>query len=113
MVISIYFIIYKSLYGCAFIRELHVYGSIVKHNSKNENLVQHKGFGKKLLEVAENISFENNYIKIAIISGVGVREYYENRGYILIDNYMVKEFKNIKKFDYFEYSMKILIFTVF
>ena len=105
-------LIYKSLYGCAFIRELHVYGSIVKHNSKNENLVQHKGFGKKLLEVAENISFENNYIKIAIISGVGVREYYENRGYILIDNYMVKEFKNIKKFDYFEYSMKILIIFI-
>ena len=33
---------------------------------------------------------ENGYSKISVISGVGVREYYQKNGYMLIDNYMVK-----------------------
>ena len=49
------------------------------------------GFGKKLLKKAEQISFENNIHKIAIISGVGVREYYGKNGYQLVNNYMIKE----------------------
>jgi elongator complex protein 3 len=33
----------------------------------------------------------NNYEKIAIISGVGVREYYRKLGYELEGTYMTKE----------------------
>jgi elongator complex protein 3 len=33
------------------------------------------------LGVAEEIAMQNGYRKIAVISGVGVREYYRKRGY--------------------------------
>ena len=87
-------LIYNELIGCSLIRELHVYGSVVRHDKKKENNIQHLGFGKKLIQAAERLSFENGIHKIAIISGVGVREYYEGLGYHLVHNYMIK---NIKK----------------
>ena len=71
------------------IRELHVYGSIVKHGSSDKK-VQHQGFGKDVEGSREDITLENGYSKISVISGVGVREYYQKNGYMLIDNYMVK-----------------------
>jgi elongator complex protein 3 len=52
--------------------------------------MQHKGFGKQLVAKAEEIALENSYTKIAIISGTGVRGYYKNLGYNLIDTYMIK-----------------------
>ena len=82
-------LVYPILRNSTHIRELHVYGSIVKHDSSDKN-VQHQGFGKKMLKVAEDITLENGYSKISVISGVGVREYYQKNGYILIDNYMIK-----------------------
>ena len=85
-------IIYEELNDCSFVRELHVYGEIVKHGTKS-NKIQHKGFGKKLLQKAEEITFNNNINKVAIISGVGVREYYKNNGYNLIKTYMIKDLR--------------------
>ena len=82
-------LVYPILKDSTHIRELHVYGSIVKHSS-SEKKVQHQGFGKKMLKVAEDITLENGFSKISVISGVGVREYYKKNGYELIDNYMVK-----------------------
>ena len=46
------------------------------------NQVQHKGYGKQLLVIAEEIAFNNNFNRIAVIAGVGVREYYRKQGYI-------------------------------
>ena len=79
--------------NCALIRELHVYGIMVSHNSKDKTKTQHNGIGKKLLQTAEYISLLNGYRKIAVISGVGVREYYNKRGYNLEteNNYMIKK----------------------
>ena len=68
--------IYEELHNYAFVRELHVYGEIVKHGTYNKK-IQHQGFGKKLLKKAEELTLKNNIYKLAIISGVGVREYYE------------------------------------
>jgi len=73
----------------AVIRELHVYGKLKKIGEEG-NQVQHLGFGKKLMLAAEKIAKENNYKKIAVISGVGVRKYYEKLGYHLENTYMVK-----------------------
>jgi len=42
--------------------------------------VQHKGYGKMLVKMAELISKKRGMTKVAIISGIGVREYYKNRG---------------------------------
>ncbi len=76
----------------ALIRELHVYGHTIPVGGEESNDSQHKGWGRKLLEKAENIAKENGYKKMVIISGVGVREYYRKFGYDLEGPYMVKTF---------------------
>jgi len=48
---------------------------------------------KALMEKAEKIAIKNNYSKIAVISGVGVRGYYRKLGYSLKDTYMIKKLK--------------------
>lgn len=79
------------LKSCAIIRELHTYGQAAGI-SKNNSYTQHKGLGKKLVKEAERITKEEFHIKkLAIISGVGVRDYYrEKLGYKLNRDYMVK-----------------------
>lgn len=84
----------EELDGCSIVRELHVYGKALKitDNSHNEadNVVQHSGLGKQLMARAEELSKKAGYKKIAVISGVGVREYYKKLGYELQGDYMVK-----------------------
>ena len=87
-------VIFPELENCALIREVHTYGKVIPckdnmhlyDNNKvllsQNNHVQHKGYGKKLLEKAEEISINRNFTKIAVIAGVGVREYYRKQGYI-------------------------------
>ena len=86
-------LIYKELEDCSFVRELHVYGQLIKHDKNDKNKIQHSGFGRKLLKKAEEISYTHGFKKVAIISGVGVRQYYEKNGYKLVKNYMIKELK--------------------
>ena len=75
------------------IRELHVYGFI--HKTEEHDSIQHKGIGKFLLEYAEYISYQNKCHSVAIISGVGVRKYYERHGYSMLSNdkgeFMIKQ----------------------
>ena len=66
------------------IRELHVYGNIAS-SSKSGNS-QHRGVGKFLISVAEAISRMYCCDLVTIISGVGVRDYYEHLGYALDSN---------------------------
>ena len=47
-----------------------------------------------LLKKAEAIAYQNNFSMVAIRSGVGVRDYYRKRGYILADEYMRKDIVN-------------------
>ncbi len=72
---------FPETFDCSLIRELHVYG---KMNPKgvNKSNSQHIGLGKALISEAESITKLNGYSGIAVISGVGVREYYRSRGYI-------------------------------
>jgi elongator complex protein 3 len=59
------------------IRELHVYGKALPLRKKSPEAIQHQGIGKKLVAEAERIASEDfDKKKIAIISGLGVREYY-------------------------------------
>ena len=51
---------------------------------------EHIGFGRRLLVEAERIASEAGYEKLAVISGIGVREYYRKWGYVLEGTYMVK-----------------------
>ena len=80
----------KELEGCALIREVHVYGQSVNVGSTGKS-GQHNGFGQLLVKTAEEISKQHNFNKVAVISGVGVREYYKNKcGYHLEGTYMIK-----------------------
>jgi ELP3 family radical SAM enzyme/protein acetyltransferase len=79
------------LRNAALIRELHVYSNLSDVGNNITTSYQHKGYGKKLVETAENIAIEKGFRKMAIISGTGVRNYYRNLGYQLTDTYMIKE----------------------
>ncbi|MEK7528863.1 MAG: tRNA uridine(34) 5-carboxymethylaminomethyl modification radical SAM/GNAT enzyme Elp3 [Patescibacteria group bacterium] len=80
----------KELEGAAIIRELHTYGAQVPISEHDELASQHIGFGKQLVQKAEEIAKKNGYKKIAVISGVGVRGYYRKLGYELEGTYMLK-----------------------
>ena len=73
--------VFECLKDAAMIRELHVYGEVVPVGFAKENVSQHKGVGKKLLDIAEEISYTNGRKKIAVISGIGVKKYYEKHNY--------------------------------
>ncbi|MBI2572558.1 tRNA uridine(34) 5-carboxymethylaminomethyl modification radical SAM/GNAT enzyme Elp3 [Candidatus Woesearchaeota archaeon] len=73
----------------ALIRELHVYGTATA--LADDGPVQHRGWGQKLMQKAEEIARNHGKNKIVVISGVGVREYYKNKlGYHKEGPYMVK-----------------------
>uniref|UniRef100_A0A8B9K1X2 Elongator complex protein 3 n=2 Tax=Astyanax mexicanus TaxID=7994 RepID=A0A8B9K1X2_ASTMX len=77
--------------GVSIVRELHVYGSVVPVSSRDPSKFQHQGFGMMLMEEAERIARdEHGSGKLAVISGVGTRNYYRKMGYELEGPYMVK-----------------------
>lgn len=78
------------LENTALIRELHVYSTVINVGSNNNDSIQHKGFGRKLINKAEEIAKSKNFNKIAVISGTGVRNYYKKFGYKLEETYMIK-----------------------
>ncbi len=75
----------------AFIRELHTYGQTLVIGTKKRTASQHKGWGKKLMIEAERIAKKKKCAKIAVISGIGVRDYYRHLGYKLENTYLVKK----------------------
>ncbi len=80
------------LKDAALVRELMVYGRMVPVGETPHNgQWQHRGYGSKLLDKACNLAYENGFKKIAITSGIGVREYYRKRGYVREGAYMVKD----------------------
>lgn len=83
-------IVFKCLKNKALIRELHVYGNLVPVGAKKSSGAQHIGIGKKLINIAEEIAADNNCNGIAVISGIGVTNYYKKLGYKYKDTYMIK-----------------------
>lgn len=83
----------KQVRNCnaSIIRELHVYGTALSLDQKDQSKFQHKGYGAMLINEAERIA-RNEHLskKIAIISAVGTRNYYKKFGYLLEGTYMVK-----------------------
>lgn len=78
------------------IRELHVYGNknaTYDTNHNNSKYIQHFGFGKSLLKMAETISKEYKCNGTSVIAGVGTRNYYRKFGYEIGDGgFMIKKF---------------------
>jgi len=81
------------LENCGLIRELHVYSTLSNVGNNDSFSLQHKGYGKKLIEKAEEITKSYGIQKMAIIAGTGVRNYYRKYGYELVDTYMIKSLK--------------------
>lgn len=78
----------------AIVRELHVLGQMVDigTNSEFTTTSQHKGYGSRLLEKAEEIvKNEFGLNSISIISAIGTRQYYKKFGYELNGPYVTKE----------------------
>jgi len=79
--------------NCGIIREVHVYGISSEVGTNNDLSSQHKGIGQKLVSTAEQIIKKYGFNKVAIIAGIGAREYYKNKcGYNLNGRYMIKNF---------------------
>ena len=87
--------IFPELKDCALIRELHVYGQVKKVNDIIESKIfgnnQHNGLGKQLVQKAIEISSKNNFKKIAVISGNGVKNYYRKFGFVDESYFMTKK----------------------
>lgn len=82
----------NELKNCAMVREVHVYGQSLVLGEKGFD-GQHMGIGKKLMMEAERIAKENGYKKLAVISWIGVREYYRKLRYVFDNPYMIKNLK--------------------
>lgn len=83
------------------IRELHVYGNTTAVDTYNKGGCQHTGIGKGLLRHAEIATMEYGLYGIVVISGEGVKGYYEKHGYREVDTFMVKDFPVLKVWYYY------------
>jgi elongator complex protein 3 len=82
---------WAALRGAALIRELHTYGQHLPFHDRSTEAVQHRGFGRRLMAEAERIARDEfGCGRLAVIAGIGAREYYRRLGYALEDTYMVK-----------------------
>lgn len=79
------------LKNAAIIREVHVYGQSLSVGAGQAGAAQHIGLGTALISRAEEIAHQKGYSQLAIISAIGTRQYYANRGFDKGELYMVKK----------------------
>jgi elongator complex protein 3 len=77
--------------GAALIREVHVYGQSLSFGEEQTGAAQHLGLGTRLLEEADNVARKNGFSRMAVISAIGTRHYYLNRGFERGEYYLVKK----------------------
>ena len=85
--------IFPILKNRGLIRELHVYGDTTAVSTYTKHACQHTGIGSGLLRLAEIKTMEHGLYGIVVISGEGVKSYYEKKGYYEMDTFMIKDFK--------------------
>lgn len=83
------------LNGAALIREVHVYGQSLEVGAEKSGAAQHSGLGTRLLEAAEKIAVQHGFKRIAVISAVGTRHYYLDRGFNRGELYLTKALSNL------------------
>ena len=81
----------QEIEGAAMIREVHVYGQSLEVGKDLPGAAQHIGLGTRLLNWAENIAAQHGYQRMAVISAIGTRQYYLNRGFQRGKYYLLKE----------------------
>ncbi len=75
----------------AIIREVHVYGQSLQVGEEKRGAAQHTGLGTKLLEQADQIARDQGFRRMAVISAIGTRFYYLNRGFERGSLYLIKD----------------------
>jgi elongator complex protein 3 len=81
---------FADLGGAALIREVHVYGQSLPVGSEKEGAAQHAGLGTRLLQEAQRVARDTGFRRMAVISAVGTRQYYLDRGFERGELYLVK-----------------------
>jgi elongator complex protein 3 len=77
--------------AAAIIREVHVYGQSLAVGSGKAGAAQHTGLGSRLMQRAEQIAGAAGFQRMAVISAVGTRQYYLDRGFSRGALYLVKD----------------------
>jgi elongator complex protein 3 len=77
--------------GAALIREVHVYGQSLPVGAEKQGAAQHTGLGTRLLAQAEPIAQAKGFKRMAVISAVGTRGYYLERGFERGELYLTKD----------------------
>jgi len=85
----------EDLDGAALIREVHVFGQSLPVGTEQDGAAQHAGLGTELLEQAESIAGQKGYKRLAVISAVGTRLYYLERGFERGKLYLIKKLDNL------------------
>jgi len=78
------------LENAAIIREVHVYGQSLQVGQERQGAAQHIGLGTTLMKRAEEIAKEKGFQSMAVISAIGTRRYYLERGFQRGGLYLVK-----------------------
>jgi elongator complex protein 3 len=78
------------LQSAAIIREVHIYGQSLQLGASNADAVQHVGLGSTLIETAQEIALQRGYQRLAVISAIGTRKYYLDRGFERGELYLIK-----------------------
>jgi elongator complex protein 3 len=80
----------SDLDGAALIREVHVYGQSLPVGAEKDGAAQHAGLGTKLIEGAAAVAKDHGFNRLAVISAVGTRKYYLERGFERGELYLVR-----------------------
>ena len=80
----------SDLNHAALIREVHVYGQSLPVGADRAGSAQHVGLGTRLLVEAEAIATSRGFKRMAVISAIGTRGYYLDRGFERGEYYLVK-----------------------
>jgi elongator complex protein 3 len=76
--------------GAAIIREVHIFGQSLEVGEGENGAAQHTGLGTRLLAEAEKIALVRGIHRMAVISAVGTRQYYLDRGFERGNFYLVR-----------------------
>ncbi|PWB49440.1 MAG: tRNA uridine(34) 5-carboxymethylaminomethyl modification radical SAM/GNAT enzyme Elp3 [Anaerolineales bacterium] len=86
---------FSDLEDAAIIREVHVFGQSLAVGAEQDGAAQHAGLGTVLLQRAQEISLERGFKRLAVISAIGTRLYYLERGFSRGEFYLIKEVNNL------------------
>ena len=72
-----------------------MFGQSLAVGAEQNGVAQHSGLGTELLQRAEAIATQKGFKRMAVISAVGTRLYYIERGFKRGELYLVKKLDNL------------------